>query len=112
MDLETTSPRSAADTELPARTGAAAKAHLQHTEQLYTGFEIAEDIRQVSYKCSSSGLPPNAKPRPGKIVENSTLVSESATNHLPLAASPARPRRRWQPQLCSVRTCTASVAAL
>jgi hypothetical protein len=91
MDLETASPPYTVDTEVPARTGVAARE--KHAEELDTGFEIAEDIRQVLYKCSSSGLPAGAKPHPGKIVEklhtHQSLTSTTCKTASTMATSAA-----------------------
>jgi P-loop containing NTP hydrolase pore-1 len=50
----------------------------QSAEAELEGFEVADEIRQTLYKCSSAGLPANAKPHPAKIVENSTLAAVKA----------------------------------
>jgi P-loop containing NTP hydrolase pore-1 len=50
----------------------------QAAEAELEGFEVADEIRQTPYKCSSTGLPTGAKPHPAKIVENSTLAAVKA----------------------------------
>jgi P-loop containing NTP hydrolase pore-1 len=50
----------------------------QTAEAELEGFEVADEIRQTPYMCSSSGLPAGAKPHPAKIVENSTLAAVKA----------------------------------